>query len=277
MRSQGNDSFNDMRLEKFPFWLLHETKTKNPLLWRVILLQLFFIGTALLALPFDERTVRGVSPWLKPIKFDLSILIYTASMIWVIAELPQKRAQWVSKILAAIMVVVTTVVQLQAFRGAKTHFHALDPLNLNSASFVILGVAIACNTALLIYLSYIFLRTKNLMNSGAAQKATAYGLVAIVCGSMVGHYIYFLALGTSLSVRAPASPSFFGLDPYTRVGALRVAHGVGLHGLQFFLIIGALFRTGKIDGTKPRAQSLLNYALFFVLFAIAALVIWAMM
>ncbi len=38
--------------------------------------------------PFDDRTVMGLNPWIKPMKFAASIALYLWTLAWYIAYLP---------------------------------------------------------------------------------------------------------------------------------------------------------------------------------------------
>src|SRR6266436_8132600 len=43
--------------------------------------------------PFDSRLVMGINPWIKPIKFAISITIYVWTVAWLLEYLPQWSGQ----------------------------------------------------------------------------------------------------------------------------------------------------------------------------------------
>ena len=51
-----------------------------PILAYGVWVQLGLALFALVAMPFDKRKILGINPWIKPLKFDLSILIFFVTM-----------------------------------------------------------------------------------------------------------------------------------------------------------------------------------------------------
>ena len=52
-----------------------------------------FVALAVIA-PFDGRLITGINPWIKPMKFAISIAILLATIAWFMPELgPRPRAR----------------------------------------------------------------------------------------------------------------------------------------------------------------------------------------
>ena len=68
---------------------------------------------ALLALGLDERSLRGVSVWVKPLKFMASVGLFSISTAWFIGLLPDHRRDSVP-----VRVVVWTIVLAGGFEIA---------------------------------------------------------------------------------------------------------------------------------------------------------------
>src|ERR1700730_467599 len=50
-------------------------------------IHLALLAGALVVTPFDSRLVMGINPWIKPIKFALSITIYVWTVAWLLEHL----------------------------------------------------------------------------------------------------------------------------------------------------------------------------------------------
>ena len=50
-----------------------------------------FLAGALIALPLDHRLILGINPWVKPIKFDISSLLFLWTMAWYLGQLPAAK------------------------------------------------------------------------------------------------------------------------------------------------------------------------------------------
>ncbi|HXH11468.1 MAG TPA: hypothetical protein VNP04_17100, partial [Alphaproteobacteria bacterium] len=70
---------------------LDELANRNRVLFSVAAGHLILFLIMLIVAPFDPRTVTGINPWIKPMKFALSIAIYTATMAWLLGHLPGRQ------------------------------------------------------------------------------------------------------------------------------------------------------------------------------------------
>jgi hypothetical protein len=102
-----------------PSAFVRELRMRNPLLFGLGAAHLILFGIMLLIAPFDERTVMGINPWIKPMKFAISIAIYSFTMAWILGELPmrteaKRRIDW---LLAVTLVIEIALITMQAARG----------------------------------------------------------------------------------------------------------------------------------------------------------------
>ena len=67
--------------------LLHRQRTLTLFAAAMLLAML----PALLALGLDDRLLRGVSVWVKPLKFMSSVALFALSTAWFVGLLPQAR------------------------------------------------------------------------------------------------------------------------------------------------------------------------------------------
>ena len=96
-----------------------------PLFWTSIV----FIGLAIIfaiSSLIDERTVLGIPLWYKPLKFAISIAVYTITLAWLVPYASSNRvknAVVYGTILS--MVIEIILIAMQAARGTLSHFEIL--------------------------------------------------------------------------------------------------------------------------------------------------------
>src|SRR5688572_27759952 len=79
----------------------------------------------------DDRTLVGAPIWLKPLKFGISLAIYTATMAWLISLLTRgrKAAAWLGTIISVAALIEIVVIMGQAARGRQSHFNFATALD----------------------------------------------------------------------------------------------------------------------------------------------------
>jgi hypothetical protein len=217
------------------FVVLHRC---NPVLsWPAWLHVVLLLG-ALLLVPFDNRLVTGVNPWIKPAKFAISGAIYLWSLGWLLADLPapaQRAVRCISWGVAAAMMVELAVIYVQAARGTTSHYNGSSALN--AVLFSLMGIFIMLNTGLI---AWALRLTWQYRPHGPAAYGWGMrlGLLLFLVGSLVGGMMIRLSAHT---VGAPDGGSgMLGLGWSTRAGDLRIAHFLGLHALQVVPLVGWL-------------------------------------
>jgi hypothetical protein len=96
--------------------------------------------------PFDSRLVMGINPWIKPIKFAISITIYVWTVAWLLEYLLLRS--WTQRIISwgisVSMLTEIACIIAQAARGTTSHYNVNTPLD--AAIFSTLGSMIALNS-----------------------------------------------------------------------------------------------------------------------------------
>ncbi len=218
------------------------TKSLDRPLYYSALIHLLFAGLCLLALMFDDRTLLGLPVWVKPFKFAISIAVYALTLAYLVPYLKSPFAQrLISYGTVVCMFVEMILIGMQAARGVKSHF------NIESASgiiiYIVMGVFIATATLLLIYLAIELLRKPPATWSPSFRLAVQLGIWLTVVGCAVGGYMGGLSGHT---VGGPdGGPGLPVLSWSTLFGDWRVAHFIGLHALQVFLLAGWWSKTWR--------------------------------
>jgi hypothetical protein len=197
------------------------------------------VGLAALALallPLDHRHVTGALVWIKPLKFSLSIVVYTWTLAWLLADLPapaQRAVRRLSGGVALSMGVEIAVIFIQAGRGTTSHYNASSPLN--DLLFGLMGIFILVNTVLTIWALYLAWRYQPHGPAGYVW-GLRLGLLVFLIGSVLGG---FMIHANQHTVGAPdGGPGLPGLGWSTVAGDLRIAHFLGMHALQALPLLG---------------------------------------
>jgi hypothetical protein len=215
--------------------------------------------TSLAAAPFDDRLVMGINPWIKPIKFEVSIVIYVWTVAWLLEYLPRPQ-RLISWGVSVAMIVEIACIVLQAARGTTSHYNVSTPFD--GAVFTVMGVFIVANTLLLARLLWLF-RLRVAM-PGAILWGVRFGLVLLLMAStegvvMLGNHAHTVGI-------ADGGPGLPLVNWSTRAGDLRVAHFIGIHGLQILPLAGWL-----LESRWPRRAVAGVAALFVAALAVFAL------
>jgi hypothetical protein len=219
-----------------PFETLAELMRRNRALTLFGLLMWAALLPTLIAWGVDERTLRGVSVWAKPLKFMVSIGLFSISTAWFIGLLPEARRHG-----RAINTVVWTLIAaglfeisyitLQAALGQASHFNFSSPLHI--AMYSLMGLGATAMTATQPLLAWQIARHARNDLPPAWRDGVVTGLVLT----------FALGAGTGGLLGSMQPPAGTGL-PYVGwhlVSDLRPAHFLGIHAQQFIPLAGALF------------------------------------
>jgi len=230
--------------------------------WNVALL-----AGSLAALPFDRRKILGMNPWIKPIKFDVSVIVFlltVAVLLWALGEFPElARAKWwMGWGFGVAMIVEDTIIALQSARGVRSHMNYTTPLN--GALFAVMGLFIVLNTVFAGWLLVLWMRTGAGLESVVVW-GIRLGLVMLLAGSIEG--LRMVLHGGHTVGAADGSAGLPFVNWSTRYGDLRIAHFFALHALQIFPLAGL-----ALSAIKLREGAQLGTLFAFV--AVYSLAVW---
>ena len=212
--------------------------------WNVGLLVL-----SVAALPFDRRTILGLNPWIKPIKFEISVTVFLLTiavlltMLGRLGDWPQWRAT-IAWGIGVTMLVENSVIAMQAARGVRSHMNYSTPFD--GAAFAVMGLAVAISTVLLAVLLVLYGVTR----TGLPQALTwgiCLGIVAALAGSAEG-VMMISRYGAHTVGASDGGPGMPFVNWSRSHGDLRVAHFLALHALQIFPITGWLMTRTELPG-----------------------------
>ncbi|MPZ19261.1 MAG: hypothetical protein GEV06_15310 [Luteitalea sp.] len=224
-------------------WYVGEIFRRDALLAWVGVINLALALVMVLLLPFDTRLVAGINPWIKPLKFALSIALYAFTVAWYMGE-AQKGGALRSTVrwgIALAMMTEIACIGMQAARGTTSHFN--NATAFDAGVFQLMGAMISLNTVLGIGLLWL-LRGPTAAPRVAYLWGLRFGLVLFLLATVEG---FAMVAASAHTVALPdGGPGLPFLNWSTRAGDLRVAHFLGLHSLQIFPIAGYL-----LDQLRP--------------------------
>lgn len=223
----------------------------------------------------DPREVLGVPLWLKPLKFSLSILLYTVTWAWLIAQLPKwRRGAHISGTVIAITIFVEQVLILgAAAAGTTSHFNFST--ELSSIIWVTMGVSIVILylatlvTTIAVFFMQLPVRSHTLaVRSGAVVAIFGLGVAYLMTFPTADQLADFQGIAGAHTVgSADGGPGLPLLGWSTVSGDLRISHFVGMHALQllplFAILLTALGRRWWVfaqDRVQSRLVTIATFA-----------------
>lgn len=201
-----------------------------------------------LAHAVDERVLRGVNVWSKPVKFALSFGVHLATLLLFARLLPDRaRLSWPASLalLAAALAVLVEVlyVALQSARGRSSHFNTETALEAFMYYQVMGGAALVITGATILIGALVLTRSRNDIGPGLRLGAGWGAIVsALATLAVAGTMASSAVTGPGPWIGEPASDAgglpLFGWSRHT--GDLRVPHFAATHLIQILAIAGWL-------------------------------------
>jgi hypothetical protein len=209
--------------------MIKQIRYKNKILFWLGVVHLILFFLLLLYYPFDKNIILGVNAVIKPMKFALSIWIYSWTMALILSYVHDvgkvKIYSWVAVVCMSFEQLAITS---QALRGELSHFHTANIYGF--VLFQLMGLFILALTLWTVYITYIFFNQKSYILPPPIVLAMKFGLIYFIVFSLFGGYI-----GSSPGHTVGAADGGDGLwflNWNTFFGDLRVAHFFGIHSLQ---------------------------------------------
>ena len=201
-------------------------------------IQIGLLVPTLIAAAIDDRLILGINPWIKPMKFMGSILIFTWTMAWLL-EYPKGRfprsVTAISWAISVAMIIEIACITVQSTRGVPSHFNFSTPFD--TAIFSTMGAMIAVNTLAVIGALVLFCTRLDI--HPAYHAGIRLGVVLFLVGSFWGNTM--IEHGAHTVGASDGGPGMPILNWSTEAGDLRAAHSLGLHALQILPLVGFLF------------------------------------
>jgi hypothetical protein len=235
----------------------------------------------LAGLVVDRRMITGAPAWLKPAKFALSTLIASWSFAYCLASITiwPGFTRALDILLAVGLSVEIALIDMQAARGTASHFNFAT--RLDGMVFAVMGVSIACIWLLMLLLTIVLFRQP--FAGSPWGWSLRLGMVLALVGTGSG------GLMTMPNSRQLAAAHTSGRMPIVgahTVGApdggrglpvtgwsvdhgdLRVAHFIGMHGLQVLPLLAWWIGRRRLPQGTQRNLVFCFAASYLVLFSL---------
>jgi hypothetical protein len=226
--------------------MFSELRHRDPLLfWIGVAMMLTFIVCVLISIG-DTRTILGLNPWIKPMKFLTSITIFLWTVAWFMPEVasgfsrivPRQIVRWT---IGPAMVIEMICIIIQSARGTTSHFNIQSPFD--GILFGVMGLTIFVNTLAMMLFLWIIRRDTPPHRAGYLW-GIRLGVAIFLLASFQGGLI----IGNNAhTVGAPdGGPGLPFVNWSTTAGDLRVAHFFGMHAMQALPLLGFLLDRNRL-------------------------------
>jgi hypothetical protein len=233
----------------------------------------------------DRRVFTGAPAWLKPAKFALSTMIAAWSFAFCIAStrIWPKVTRALDIALALGLAIEIALIDMQAARGTTSHFNVST--SLDSAVWEVMGVSILCIWLGMLSLTIVLFRQP--YASSAWGWSLRLGMVLALIGTGSGglmtlpnsqqlaeaHASGRLPIIGAHTVGAPDGGPGLPVTGWSADhGDLRVAHFLGMHGLQVLPLLA--WWIGRRFAGDDRTQVKLIFAIAASYLALFGLILW---
>ncbi|WP_310555967.1 hypothetical protein [Flavobacterium sp.] len=241
--------------------------TENKILFWLGTIHLVVFFFLLLYMPFNNTVVLGLNSVIKPIKFALSIWIYSWTMAIILQPINKitkvKIYSWVAVTAMSFEQIAITV---QALRGELSHFNSSDTFGF--VVFQLMGIFILTLTLWTGYMAYVFIKQKTRHIPPALVLSIKIGLIFFVIFSLFGGYIGGKT-GHTVGAADGGNGLWF-LNWSTLFGDLRVAHFFGIHSLQVIPLFGLFL--SKFSNTSSGTKLVWIFSILYFLYVVFEMV-----
>lgn len=222
--------------------LIENIKTGDKALFITGFVHLLFTVLFLVLIFADHRTIPHENVWMKPFRFAVSIFLFTWTYAWITRFYSYKRLTgFVNYLIAACMFIEIALIGMQACRGVPSHFNIATPFD--SAVFSIMGGIIGFNAALLGVLFVLFTFFEK--GGGKYRTAIIWGMILFLFGNFTG---YMMVLNSGAVTGGNLSSSGWFITNWNpSAGDFRIAHFLGLHGIQVVLLMAFMIFKLELD------------------------------
>jgi hypothetical protein len=247
-------------------WFAESMKRERTLTIYGLILAALIIP-ALIAMGLDDRTLRGVNVWIKPVKFLAATSILALTTAWFIGLLTKDgRKRWPIRASVWIIVIIgiaeIAFITLQAARGQASHYNYSSIMY--AAIYSLMGLGAFTLTATQAVLAMAISRHGRSDIDPVWRTSVIWGLsLTLILGAGAG--------GLLGSVQPPSGSGipFFGW--HLGGGDLRPAHFVGMHAAQIIPLAGFLL-AGTAAAGRARMK-LAGFTTAYSLVWLAAMII----
>jgi hypothetical protein len=247
--------------------MLKQIYLRNKILFWLGVAHLILFFLLLFYFPFNNNIILGINSVIKPMKFALSIWIYSWTMAIILSYVKDRKKVKVYSLIAIITMSFEQIaITSQALRGELSHFHTASIYGF--ILFQLMGILILVSTLSTVYMTYIFFKQKTYILPPPIMLAVKFGLIYFVLFSLFGGYI-----GRSPGHTVGAADGGVGLwflNWSIFFGDLRVAHFFGIHSLQIIPLFAILIL--RITKSKNAISAVWIFSMLYLVYVLSVMI-----
>jgi hypothetical protein len=226
---------------------LSRLKHTKSLFWLAVIC--IVVAVALIPLwILDSRQLLGVSVWEKPIKFYISVAIFSFTYSWLSSFLT-RGGRWVKLtglVIAVSLAVEIVIILAMASIGETSHFNVSTPTAIAIWSVMATFISIVLFSTIFISLMIMFQKQQEFnlklaLALGSINTAVGMGLAYLMTWPTATQLANYQGIAGAHAVGvSDGGPGLPFLGWSTVAGDLRVGHFFGLHSIQVAAILLAL-------------------------------------
>jgi hypothetical protein len=226
---------------------LSRLKHTKSLFWLAVICVV--VAVALIPLwILDSRELLGVSVWEKPIKFYISVAIFSFTYSWLSSFLT-RGGRWfklTGLVIAVSLAVEIVIILAMASIGETSHFNVSTPTAIAIWSVMATFISIVLFSAIFISLMIMFQKQQEFnlklaLALGSINTAVGMGLAYLMTWPTATQLANYQGIAGAHAVGvSDGGPGLPFLGWSTVAGDLRVGHFFGLHSIQVAAILLAL-------------------------------------
>jgi hypothetical protein len=217
----------------------------------LFLLAVICVVVAIALIPLwilDSRQLLGVSVWEKPIKFYISVAIFSFTYSWLSSFLT-RGGRWVKLtgfVIAVSLAVEIVIILAMASLGETSHFNVSTPTAIAIWSIMATFISIVLFSTIFISLMIMFQKQQEFnlklaLALGSINTAVGMGLAYLMTWPTATQLANYQGIAGAHAVGvSDGGPGLPFLGWSTVAGDLRVGHFFGLHSIQVAAILLAL-------------------------------------
>jgi hypothetical protein len=196
----------------------------------------------------DSRELLGVSVWEKPIKFYISVAIFSFTYSWLSSFLT-RGGRWVKLtgfVIAVSLAVENVLILAMASIGETSHFNVSTPTAIAIWSIMATFISIVLFSTIFISLMIMFQKQQEFnlklaLALGSINTAVGMGLAYLMTSPTATQLANYQGIAGAHAVGvSDGGPGLPFLGWSTVAGDLRVGHFFGLHSIQVAAILLAI-------------------------------------
>lgn len=242
-----------------------------------LVLAVFLVLTSILAV-LDHRSLADETLWIKPIKFEISLMIHFATLAVLAALLtPAKRESkaWksISYAVVAAGLFEAMYIFLQAARGRESHYN--NDTVIESAMYGLMGLGAVILVIGSFYLGYLLYRQYQSACNSALLLSAALGLtIGSVLTLIIAGYLSSAPTGYAVDSNASEALRLPIFSWYLNGEDLRIPHFFATHMMQLLPLYGFWLSRRNKTFSECKAQLIWGtsiYSVFVITLFVVAL------